>query len=115
MILIVDDNAKMRGAIKMVIGKAARNAMECDSGAEAIKLYGEFHPDWVLMDIRMKEMDGITATRKIKTEDPEAHIIIVTNYDDVDFRRDAAEAGAFAYVTKDDLTLLNHILSESKQ
>jgi two-component system response regulator DegU len=111
MILIVDDNAKMRGTIKMVIGKAARDAIECDSGADAIKLYGEHHPEWVLMDIRMKEMDGITATRRITTENPDARIIIVTNYDDDDFRKDAAEAGAFAYVTKDDLSMLENIMT----
>jgi two-component system response regulator DegU len=110
MILIVDDNAKMRGTIKLVIGKAARDAIECDSGTEAIKLYGEFHPDWVLMDIRMKGMDGITATRKIMGENPDAHVVIVTNYDDDDFRKDAKEAGAFAYVIKDDLSLLENIL-----
>jgi CheY-like chemotaxis protein len=112
MILIVDDNAKMRGTIKMVIGKAASNAMECDNGAEAVKICHEHHPEWVLMDIRMKEMDGITATRKIKNENPDTHIIIVSNYNDADFRNDAAEAGAFAYVTKDDLSILNKIIQD---
>lgn len=115
MILIVDDNAKMRGAIKMVIGKAAGDAMECENGAEAVRLYREHHPEWVLIDIRMDEMDGITATRRIVAENPNARIIIVTNYDDADFRRDAAEAGAFAYVTKDDLSLLNRIILDGKQ
>lgn len=97
----------------MVIGKAMGDVMECENGVEAVRLCREHHPEWVTMDIRMKEMDGITATRKIKSENPDARIIIVSNYDDADFRRDAAEAGAFAYVTKDDLSMLNHIIHDS--
>ncbi len=110
MILIVDDNAGMRKMIRMVIGRATRDIIECANGVEAVRLCRKHHPDWVLMDIRMKEMDGITATRKIITENPDARIIIVTNYDDADFRKEAKEAGAFAYVTKDDLSLLENII-----
>ncbi len=115
MILIVDDNANMRDMIKMVIGKSAVDVIECENGVEAMSLCREHHPEWVTMDIRMKEMDGFTATQKIMSEIPDARIIIVTDYDDADFRRDAQEAGAFAYVTKDDLSMLNQILQDSEK
>jgi DNA-binding NarL/FixJ family response regulator len=113
MILIVDDNASMRGTIRMVIGKAAGSVLECSNGAEAIEMCRTHHPEWVTMDIRMRGMDGITSTREIKSAFPDTRIIIVTYYDDADFRKDAKEAGAFGFVPKSDLSLINVIIDDA--
>jgi DNA-binding NarL/FixJ family response regulator len=71
-------------------------------------------PDLVLMDIQMKTMDGITATAQLKAADPNARIVMVTNYDQADLREAALQAAAYAFVGKDDLLKLVHLL-ESEQ
>jgi DNA-binding NarL/FixJ family response regulator len=62
------------------------------------------------MDIRMKVMDGIAATREILRAFPRARIVIVTDYNDATLRQDAVAAGAVGFVAKDDLTALRSIL-----
>jgi len=81
-LLIVEDNESMRRTIKSIIGTLADEIYECSDGSEAVTLYGECRPDWVLMDIRLERMDGIEATSRIMALYPEAKIVIVTNYDD---------------------------------
>jgi len=64
------------------------------------------------MDVRMNEVDGITATKQIKAADPEARIVIVTNYDDDALRKAAINAGACGYVLKDSLLALREWLEK---
>ena len=103
-ILIVEDNQKMRSFIKKIIEKnfeTIKAIYECEDGEEAVVLYNKYHPDWVLMDIQLKKMDGLTATKLIRISDPAAKIIIVTQYDDPEYRKIAEDAGVIAYVLKD--------------
>lgn len=61
-ILIVEDNPNMRAMIRKILEQNVpeiREIIECDDGAEAIELYHQNGPDWVLMDIQLKEMDGL--------------------------------------------------------
>lgn len=102
-LLIVEDNVQMRRMLKSVVADLASAVHECGDGAEALAAYAAHRPDFVLMDIEMKEMDGITATREIRGSYPEANVIIVTNYDNADLREAAQAAGACGYVLKDDL------------
>jgi DNA-binding NarL/FixJ family response regulator len=67
-------------------------------------------PDWVLMDVELGGMDGIAATRAIRTIDADAHVVIVTAHGEVEYRRAAAEAGACAYVLKENLLELLGVL-----
>ncbi|MCI0487594.1 MAG: response regulator, partial [Blastocatellia bacterium] len=67
-------------------------------------------PDWVLMDIMMERVDGITATREIRRAFPDARIVIVTNFDDAKFRDAAREAGAGYYVPKENLMAVRAVL-----
>ena len=67
-------------------------------------------PDWVLMDIKMAPMDGITATNKIRNLYPDANIIIVTDYDDANLKNEARAAGAVGYVLKENLTKIGDII-----
>ena len=102
-LLIVEDSLSVRQILKSVVAPLASEIDECGDGGDAVLLYASGHPDFVLMDIDLREMDGITATKKIITDDPNAKIIIVTNYDETDLREEAKKAGACGYVLKDNL------------
>jgi CheY-like chemotaxis protein len=102
-ILIVDDNAPVRRLIASIVQPLAQSIQECSDGREAVLSYRKMQPDIVLMDIRMKEMDGIEAARRICLEDPHAKIVILTDYDDAELRRAAAAAGTPHYALKDNL------------
>jgi len=67
------------------------------------------------MDIRISEVDGIEATKRIKAADPEAKIVIVTDYDDDALRQAAIRAGACGYALKDNLLELVGLLEAMKQ
>lgn len=113
-LLIVDDSQRVRGLIRRLLGGLCEAVHECTDGAQALAAYEEFHPDWVLMDIRMREVDGLEATRRIVAADGEAHVVIVTNCDDERMRELAAHAGACGYVLKEDLTALRGMLTASR-
>ena len=113
-LLVVDDNASARRLIKTVvatlISDAAFEVYECADGSETVDAYLLYQPDFVLMDIQMATMDGITATMQLKAVNPDARIVMVTNYDQADFRDSALRAGAYAFVGKDDLFKLVRLL-----
>ena|SRR5688572_32930223 len=102
-ILIVEDSLSVRQLLKSMVASVAVEITECGDGGEALALYRREKPDFVLMDIDLVKMDGITATRKIKAGDPNARIIMVTNYDESDLREAAQKAGACGYVLKENL------------
>lgn len=104
--LIVEDNAKMRRMLADFIGHKFEKIYECADGRQALSLYAEHLPDWVLMDWQMAETDGITATREIIAEFPTAKICLVTNYDDGFLEFEALEAGAKGFVLKKNLSEL---------
>jgi CheY-like chemotaxis protein len=108
--MIVEDNPEMRRLIRSLLCDLASAVSECDDGAEALAAYAAHRPDWVLMDIKMQQMDGITATRELKSNFPEARVLIVTDYDDADMREAARCAGAIGYVLKEDLLGLRQML-----
>ena len=109
-LLIVEDNSSIRRLIRSIVENLAEEVHECEDGAEAFAAYIAHRPDFVLMDIAMKVVDGITATRLIKAADASAMIIIVTNYDDADLREAASIAGAWGYVLKENLLELRRLL-----
>jgi CheY-like chemotaxis protein len=113
-ILIVEDNEQMRCLIKCLVSNVsdlAHEVFECSDGSEALAAYAQHQPDWVLMDIKMAHTDGIAATRQITTAFPDARVIIVTDYDDMELRKEAREAGAIEYIVKEDLLELPRILA----
>lgn len=114
-LLIVDDHQPMRRLIKSLFVDIAETISECDDGVEALELYRTTRPDWVLMDIEMDRVDGLTATSQIIAAFPEAKIVIVTNYDNVKLRAAARAAGACGYVLKEDLFALRNLLTERRQ
>jgi CheY-like chemotaxis protein len=110
-ILIVDDNALMRRAIRSFVGDLAGEWRECADGAEALAAYAAHRPDWVLMDIAMQNVDGISATRQIIAAFPDARIVMVSNYDNAELRAQARAAGACEYVIKENLLELRQALA----
>ena len=71
-LLLVDDNDQMRGLLRLLVEDLAETIYECRDGAEAVTVYAAERPSWVLMDIQMGEMDGLTATRRITGQFPAA-------------------------------------------
>jgi CheY-like chemotaxis protein len=114
-LLIVEDNATIRRMINSIVKDLAEEITECSDGSEALAAYRESRPDWVLMDIKMKETDGLAATRQIRAAFPGANIVIVTNYDEADLREAARDAGARAYVVKEDLFALREVLGKRER
>jgi len=110
LIQIVDDSFNMRETIKSVLGGLNAEFIESGDGESAVRQYASRTPDLVIMDIRMEPIDGIAATRAIRRKSPEAKILIVSQYGDRDLRAAAQEAGASAYVLKDDLSDLVRII-----
>ncbi|TAK63087.1 MAG: response regulator [Bacteroidetes bacterium] len=102
-VLIVDDNAGMRQMLRFMLPYFSGEVLECADGQEAINLYRRHRPSIVLMDIRLKSSDGITTTKNIKQSFPSANIVMVSSYGDERFRAAAKQAGATAYVLKDNL------------
>ncbi len=109
-ILIVDDNPRVRWLIKTILEDMVDQFYECADGEGALEAYAALRPDWVLMDIKMTQMDGIVATRQITTAFADARVMIVTDYDDADLRDAATGAGACGYLVKEELHSLRRIL-----
>lgn len=113
-VLIVDDNKSIRQLVREYLPDETDQVYECLDGSEALRDYKRYRPDWVLMDQEMPRMDGITAIREIVSEFPNAHICMVTAYDDDDLRSAAFSAGATGFVLKENLSDLRGVLGRSR-
>lgn len=109
-ILIVEDNPLMRAMIRETVSEWADAITECEDGDEAFAAYQANLPNWVLMDIQMPRVDGFAASREILSSYPDAQICIVTDYGDTQTRKLATEAGAAAFVLKENLDELKTLL-----
>jgi DNA-binding NarL/FixJ family response regulator len=102
-LVIADDQQLFREAIKTLLSVQTEFEVvgEAGNGNEAIKLVEEHHPEIVLMDLRMPVMDGVKATRHIKANYPNTHVVILTTFDDDNDLFDGLKAGAVGYLLKD--------------
>ena len=112
-LLIVDDYLAVRNMLKNIFGFMFEETTEAKDGFEAVSFYKKFKPDWVLMDVKMDRMDGITATKYIKQFDKNAKVIIVTLFNDRETENEAITAGAYAVVPKDDLAKITDIINKT--
>ena len=111
-LLIVDDNAEVRGLIRRALAGLGAEFVECGDGQKAVAAYAAQRPDFVLMDVEMPILDGITATRQIVGADPSARIIILTNHDQPSLRQAAQAAGACRYALKENLLVVRQLIGE---
>ena len=102
-LLIVDDHDLVRESTQLMLEGAPELEVvgEAVNGRHVLELCRQLHPDLVLMDVRMPEMDGLSATRAIKEEMPSISVLMVSAFDSEDYRREAASAGAAGYILKD--------------
>ena len=100
-ILICDDAAFMRMMIKDILTKNGYNVIgEAENGAVAVDKYKELHPDLVLMDITMPEMDGIQALKNIKAADGAANVIMCSAMGQQAMVIEAIQSGAKDFIVK---------------
>ena len=103
-VLVADDQSMIRAGFRMLLGReeGVEVVAEASNGREAVSQAARFHPTVVLMDIRMPELDGLEATRRILAADPNARILILTTFDLDEYVYEALRAGASGFVLKDD-------------
>lgn len=102
-LLICDDHPVVRSGLRGMLESQPdlEVVAEAANGDEAVSLTRHYHPDVVLMDLRMPKMDGVAATERIKTERPNAKVLILTTYEtDADIVR-AVAVGALGFLLKD--------------
>jgi DNA-binding NarL/FixJ family response regulator len=102
-ILIVDDHPVVRAGLQGMLTSQPDFELvgEADSGSAAVTLSNHLHPDVILMDLRMADMDGAVATAQIKSQQPDIAVLILTTYDTNSDILRAIEAGATGYLLKD--------------
>ncbi|MBI3194287.1 MAG: response regulator transcription factor, partial [Ignavibacteriae bacterium] len=100
-ILIVEDNMSMYENIAKTVNTAGNEVSFCSTSSEVLQAYERWHPDVVIMDIRIKPLNGIKTTKMLRELYPNVKIIMLTSYDEPEYRNAAREAGANGYVLKD--------------
>jgi DNA-binding NarL/FixJ family response regulator len=102
-VVLADDQPLVRVGLRVLIADHPDLLIvgEAGTGAEAVQIVWDTHPDVVVMDIRMPDMDGIEATRLITAGPEIAHVLILTTFDDDDYVYDALRAGASGFLVKD--------------
>ena len=102
-ILIVDDHTVVRDGLSSVLGREADMTVvgEASNGLEAIEETSRLKPDVILMDLRMPELDGVEAMKRIAENDPAANVLVLTTFDTDEYIFQAIEAGAKGFLLKD--------------
>jgi len=101
-VALVDDQAMVRAGLRMILESEPDIEVcgEAADGADALELVRRTEPDVVLMDIRMPDVDGITATREVLAACPTVHVVILTTFDDDEHVYEALRAGASGFLLK---------------
>ncbi len=101
-VVLADDHAVVRAGIRLLIELTGRYKVvgEAGTGEAAVERVASLRPDLVVMDIRMPDMDGIAATRRITRQDPDVRVLVFTAYDDPEYVEAVIEAGAMGCLSK---------------
>ena len=100
-VLVVDDSRTSRRILKDILERAGYNVVyEAINGKEGVEQYRKLQPDIVTMDITMPEMDGIEALKNIKSEFPDAKVVMITAAGQKDKMMEAVKIGATEFVAK---------------
>jgi DNA-binding NarL/FixJ family response regulator len=103
-VLVADDQSMVRAGFRMLLAEQPdiEVVAEASNGREAVEMAARLRPTVVLMDIRMPELDGLQATRRILAADETARVLILTTFDLDEYVYEALRAGASGFVLKDD-------------
>jgi DNA-binding NarL/FixJ family response regulator len=103
-VLVADDQSMVRAGFRMLLAdeQDIEVVAEASNGKEAVEKASRYDPTVVLMDIRMPELDGLEATRRILAADPDARVLVLTTFDLDEYVYEALRAGASGFVLKDD-------------
>ncbi|UJW28553.1 response regulator transcription factor [Saccharothrix sp. AJ9571] len=102
-VVLADDQPLIRSGLRVLIADTPDLAVagEAGTGTEAVRVAGETRPDVVVMDIRMPDMDGIEATRRLTAGAEPPHVLVLTTFDDDEYVYGALRAGASGFLVKD--------------
>lgn len=103
-VLVADDQSMVRAGFRMLLSRepGIDVVAEASNGVDAVHQAARFHPTVVLMDIRMPQLDGLEATRRILAADEHARVLILTTFDLDEYVYEALRGGASGFVLKDD-------------
>src|SRR5258708_6226381 len=99
-ILVIDDEADMRFAVRMLLERSGHSVIEAENGDNALAKLDEMIPDLVLLDMRLPGMDGIQILQKLREKQKDLPIIMVTGYGNVELAEQALQLGADHYLSK---------------
>ncbi|MBU8881166.1 response regulator transcription factor [Bacillus sp. FJAT-29790] len=102
-IVIIDDHQLFREGVKRILDfeKSFDVVAEGDDGSDVIPLVEEYHPDVIIMDINMPNMNGVEATRQLIERHPDSKVIILSIHDDENYVSHALKTGASGYLLKE--------------
>jgi DNA-binding NarL/FixJ family response regulator len=104
-VLLVDDNPRYRKQLSLLIGKTCPTAVlfEAEDTYEALHLAKTTHPQLALIDVLLRDENGIQCARRLKQDSPNTRVVLISAYPDREFRRIWSESGAVAFLDKKDL------------
>ena len=101
-ILVADDHGVVREGLRTLLEQAGFEVVAlATTGAETLRLVRDHHPQVVLLDIRMPDLDGLQVLERLRTSAPEVAVVLLTTYDNPTYLRQALALGAAGYLTKD--------------
>lgn len=101
-VALVDDHSLVRDGIKALLSVMAPLEVvgEAENGADAIEMVGRCHPDLLLVDISLKDMNGLELTRLLRSQYPSLKVLVLSMYDNYEYVSESVRSGASGYVLK---------------
>jgi two-component system nitrogen regulation response regulator NtrX len=99
-VLVVDDEKGIREALKQLLEYEEIDVRTCATGAEALRLYPEFGPHLVFLDVKMQGMDGLATLRELRARDPGAQVVMISGHGTIQTAVEATQLGAYDFLEK---------------
>lgn len=101
-VVLADDHTMLREGLRRSLAALGIDVVgEAGDGLQALDMISQHSPDVVLMDVTMPVLDGIETTRRVRSEHPDVHVVVLSMHADEELRSDALAAGASSYLVKD--------------